>query len=281
MEVGLSLRATVFDPGLIGELVPILDRSNVDSVWFPSVGKAFDSLDMCGLSLGKTGRLRVGTGVIRAIDYEASRLIGRVHTLSEGSGRRFVLGVGTGPGIGGSAVRGLVSLSEKLRDGYPEKNAPPIFFAALRRGMLRAAYRHANGAILNFCSPDFVRGIVPKDIVHGPFTLACYLKLFFAEEGEVARKMLVEELRMYDRIPQYHAMFEEIGVASVIAGLDGKSSIPQQVSEISLANPTDEEVVSMLRRFNQAGVDLPIVYPYIYGENEYKTAVVRRLCALA
>ncbi len=280
MKMGMALRATVFEPSLISKLVPLLDETRVDSVWFPSVGKAFDPLDMCGIALGETRRLRVATGVIKSSDYGAEMLLARVNTLSEGSGGRFILGVGTGPGIGGSAVQGLVSLASKLREAYPGRTTPPIFFAALRGKILSMASRHAEGAVLNFCSPDFVSEIRPKG-KRGKFTLGCYVKLFFAEKDAVARKMLIDEIRMYDRIPQYHAMFEEIGVSVAIRGLGRGSTIPDELREISMANPSDVEVIGMLEKFVEAGVELPIVYPYVSGDEGYKTSVVERLSRLA
>lgn len=280
MKIGFALRATVFGPGLIHRLAPVLDRSDIDSVWFPSVGRAFDSLDMCGIVLGRTERLRVGSGVIRSVDHEAGQLLPRAHTLSEGSAGRFMLGIGTGPGTGARAVQGLVDLTAKVRADYRGRHVPPILFAALRRGMLLVAHRQADGAILNFCPPSFVKAIAPKDLREG-FTLGCYVKLFFAERDTVAKKMLVDEIKMYDRIPQYHAMFGEVGVSTVIDKLGPKSPIPEQLSEISLTNPTDEEVVLMLQRFERAGANLPIVYPYVSGGEGYKTSVVERLSRLA
>ncbi len=279
MKLGFALRATVFDPGLIRRLASLLDRSGADSVWFPSVGRAFDPLDMCGIVLGETGRLRVGSGVIRSVDYDAGQLVARAHTLSEGSGGRFLLGIGTGPGTGGEAIRRLVDLTEKVRADYPGRHAPPVFFAALRKRMLLVARQRVDGAILNFCPPNFVKAVAPKGRGEG-FTLGCYVKLFFAESDAVARKMLVDEVKAYDRIPQYHAMFSEIGVSALIDKLGPKSSIPEELSEISLANPTDDDVAHLLQRFRRAGTALPIVYPYITGEEGYKVSVVERLSRL-
>ena len=257
----------------------MLDGSGIDSLWFPSVGRAFDSLDMCGIVLGETERLRVGTGVIRSVDYEAWQLLARSHTLSEGSGGRFILGIGTGPGTGGEAVHGLVDLAAKVSADYPGRHVPPIFFATLRKRILLVAHRRVDGAILNFCPPSYLKAIAPKDLGEG-FTLGCYVKLFFAESDTLAKKMLIDEFKMYDRIPQYHAMFGEVGVSAVIDKLGPDSSIPEQLSEISLANPPDEEVVRLLQRFGRAGADLPIIYPYISGGEAYKTSVVERLSRL-
>ncbi len=280
MKIGIALRSTVFDPRSIAKIVPVLEESGVHSVWFPSVGPAFDCLDMCGISLGATSRMRVGTGVIRPTTYAPSLLLARLHTLYAGSGGRFILGLGTGSDIGGSAIEGLVALAKNLREGYAGKDGPPIYFAALKARMLRAAYASANGAILNFCSPSYVRSIIPKGGSED-FTLACYVKLFFAEREEEARKMLVTEMKTYNGFPAYHAMFEQMGASDAIEGLDSGSttSIPENLVEISMANPGVDEVAAMLRRFVGAGVDLPIVYPYVNGGEEYKVGVVQRLAA--
>jgi alkanesulfonate monooxygenase SsuD/methylene tetrahydromethanopterin reductase-like flavin-dependent oxidoreductase (luciferase family) len=282
MKVGLALRSTVFSPALIAKAIPLLEKSKLDSLWFPSAGQAFDALDMSGICLGRSSRLRVGTGVIRPADYGFEQLLARVHTLSEGSGRRFVLGLGTGAGTGRAAIDSLVGVTNKLRANYPEQQKPPVFFAALRRRMLRAAYLNAEGAILNFCPPDYVRKIVPKNVGVKEFTLACYIKLFFAEKEEVARKMLIDEMKGYNELPQYRMMFEEIGCSGSISRLDSESarSIPDDLLEISSANPSDDEVGDTLERFNRAGVDLPIIYPYVSGDKEYKVAIAERLASI-
>ena len=282
MKVGFALRSTVFSPPLIAKTVPLLEGSKVDSVWFPSVGHAFDALDMCGFSLGRSHRLRIGTGVIKSTDYDAARLLARLHTLSEASGGRFILGMGTGSGIGREAVDGLVGIAAKLRSDYRDGSRPPIFFAALRRRMLHVAYLNAEGAILNFCPPDYVQQIVPKDVRAKDFTLGCYIKLFFSEKGTVAREMLIDEMKMYNSMPQYHAMFKEIGSSDSIERLDPRSSqdIPDDLLDISLANPEDEELTRILERFSRAGVDLPIIYPYVSGDDSYKLSVVKRLSTI-
>ena len=282
MKVGFALRSTVFGPWSIAKIVRVIEKSKADSVWFPSVGHAFDALDMCGISLGESHRLRVGTGVIRSTDYDAARLLARLHTLSEGSGGRFILGMGTGSGTGRAAIDGLVDAATRLRADYRDGQRPPIFFAALRRRMLRAAYLNAEGAILNFCSPGYVEEIVPDEVGTKGFTLACYIKLFFAEKDAVAREMLVDEMKVYNAIPQYHAMFKEIGCSNSIDKLDSRSSqgIPDDLLEISSANPDDTEVTRIVDRFDHAGVDLPIIYPYISGDDEYKVGVVKRLASV-
>jgi len=158
MKVGLALRSTVFGPPSVAKVIPLLEESRADSVWFPSVGRGFDALDLCGISLGRSSRLRVGTGVIRPADYGFALLLARLRTLSEGSGGRFVLGLGTGAHIGRAAIDALVDVASRLRAGISEPRKPSIFFAALRRRALRAAYLNADGASSTSARPTTCGG---------------------------------------------------------------------------------------------------------------------------
>jgi Luciferase-like monooxygenase len=282
MKVGFALRSSVFHPSLIGKIALLLEGAKVDSIWFPDAGMSFDALDLCAVALGSTRRVRVGTGVIRAGEQDPRRLSARVLTLSEASEGRFILGLGAGQARGPAAIEEVVALAEKLRAGYRGERRPPIFFAALRGGMLRAALSSADGAILNFCPPSHVERILPKGGVRKGFALACYIKLFFAKSDAAARRMLVEEITNYDGYPSYHKMFQVAGVADSIAGLARDSrNIPHRILEISLPNPTKREVAEFLGRFATAGVNLPIIYPYVSGDETYQLEVVSTLASVA
>ena len=288
MRAGFALRSTVFHPSLVVKIAPLLERAACDSIWFPHAGmsfdprSSFDALDLCGVALGATSRVRVGTGIIRAGEQDPARLLTRVRTLSEASGGRFILGLGAGQAHGQEAIEGVVSLAEKVRTDYPGKRKPSIFFAALRGGMLRAALSTGDGALLNFCPPSHVEKILPKGAIRRDFTLACYVKLFFARSDAVARRMLMEEFKNYDRMPAYHKMFEEAGIAGALADLEANSTrVPDEMLDVSLPNPTKSEVAQFLRLFTRAGVTLPIIYPYVSGDEGYQLAVVRMLASIA
>ncbi len=93
--------------------------------------------------------------------------------------------------------------------------------------------------------------------------------------------MLAEEMKRYDSVPQYHVMFEEMGVADPIRRFDAESSkdVPAELLPISSANPSDHEVMEVLERFSRAGVDLPIIYPYVSGDDSYRVSLVERLAS--
>jgi hypothetical protein len=118
--------------------------------------------------------------------------------------------------------------------------------------------------------------------VPGAFTLACYIKLFYAESDAVAKRMLAEEMVSYDSFPPYHKMFEEAGLAGAIATLEPDSDkIPDELLEVSLWNPSEQAVTQLVARFSRAGVTLPILYPYISGDESYQLSVFRKLASIS
>jgi alkanesulfonate monooxygenase SsuD/methylene tetrahydromethanopterin reductase-like flavin-dependent oxidoreductase (luciferase family) len=284
-DVGIALRSTVFPQDLILSIVPELDAS-FSSVWFPAVSAHLDPLDMCALSLDATKRLRAATGVIRLPEQDLTRLADRVDTLCQASGNRFILGVGTGPLRGRKAVDQLVDLTKRLRASYRNTTPVPVYFAALGPRMVRAAFEHADGALLNFCSPRYASTVTSPHAAkkRGGFRVACYVKLFFAEDESKARRMLVEEFLHYDSLPQYHKMFEAMGIAKTLETFRGiqevsEGHITEEILEISIDNPTQKEVLELLERFREGGVDTPIVYPYVAGSDGYKLQLVKNLCS--
>lgn len=281
-DIGIALRSTVFPPSLIPTLAPELD-GRFSTVWFPSIGSRADSIEMCALSLGATRRLKSGTGVIRLAEYDLARLADRAEGLARSSSGRFILGVGTGHMRGPTAVDQLVSLTEDLRGRGLAGGSVPLYFAALGPRMVRAAFENADGVLLNFCSPRYASRVTSMaGRRRDGFRVACYVKLFFAQDDGEARFMLANEFANYDAIPQYHDMFESMGLSQTLASLRGRqtvsaSDITSEMSQISLANPTREQTLDLLERFAEAGVDSPVVYPYVSGSESYKLEIARTL----
>lgn len=177
-----------------------------------------------------------------------------------------------------------MELARGLRVTHPEVSPVPIYFAALGPRMARAALGAADGVLLNFCSPRYATSIASKKsaATKPGFRVACYVKLFFAEAEPEARRMLTDEFLHYDSLPQYHRMFDSMGISSVIRGFkdrpgDAALLTTGEIPEVSIANPSQGEVLDLLRKFRKAGVDTPVVYPYVKGDDEYKTRIVTKL----
>lgn len=279
MEIGVALRSEVFEPPLIKALAPELDHYSFTSVWFPDVA-GYDSLELAALTLGGTRRVRVGTGVLRFYENEPNHFAKRVRTIQAASSNRLIVGVGTGSMHGAEAVRGIREWVGALRKLVGDQTE--IYVSALRRTMFLVASKTADGVLLNFCNPNHVSKLVeamgsrPKK-----FSVACYIKVFFAEKEFAAKRMFRDEFVKYDSYPHYHRLFEEMGVAQAIQTMKGSANIDQetygQLSKIALYNPTDEELLGLVREFIGAGVDTPIVYPYVEGDGKYKSEVLGRL----
>ena len=97
-----------------------------------------------------------------------------------------------------------------------------------------------------------------------------------------ARRMLADEFVNYDTLPQYHRMFEAMGITRSLEAFRNHREISDRdtggvISEVSLANPNQGQVIELLGRFREAGVDSPVVYPYVSGTDEYKLSIVKRL----
>jgi len=56
-----------------------------------------------------------------------------------------------------------------------------------------------------------------------------------------------------------------------------EGSVSERISEISMYNPTRNQVHQLLGRFREAGVDTPVIYPYVAGDEAYKLQVAVRL----
>lgn len=286
MKVGLAVRYETFRPALITRLARKIDDWGIPSVWFNDSQIPIDTMDVCGMVLGATRKANVATGILRIHEYDVHHISARAHTLNVFSGGRFILGVGTGKLSGRAAIDQLAGLSREVMTSYAdEEPRTAVFFSALRSNMTRIAFLHADGVLLNFCTPIRVANLIPRDIERRrDFRIGAYVKLFFSEDEKQAMKRLVGEFVRYNSFPNYHALFEAIGVAKRIEAMAGadyeKQSLPDELLELALCNPSRREVKRMMGRLARSGVDMPIVSLYAEGEDEYKLQVVKSLASV-
>lgn len=199
-----------------------------------------------------------------------------------------MLGIGTGsPGRDpNQTIQRMFSILEETKKAFPTKfndqliKIPDVLVASLRAGIAVRSIGRAEGLILNFCSPTYSAQLLSRVKNSGGKmkTIVCYVKIFYSEKDSTADRLLAEEFAKYDRLPQYHAMFERDGVAEQIASMrEGLSSetvvVPSSLSRICLANPTSTELYDLIEKFRASGVNAPCVYPY-FGSNE--SAELRR-----
>lgn len=286
MRLAVAFRSTAVAPHTIVELAKRLDDVRSLSHIFIPEGRqtGFTSIAICSGCLALSKRLLVGSGVIRILEHEPEHLARRLLTLQELSDNRFVLGIGTGP-AGSDPKLTIRSMIERLHEtkknftklssGFPGVWMPETFIATLRKGIAKTVAGESDGILLNFCPPEHVRNIV-KSIgqVRKRLVLSCYLKIFYSRNMTTAKRMLIDEFANYDQNPSYHKMFMTIGAARQIALAksalrSGTVNPGKKLLEISLANPSKTVLSDYVKKFRDAGVDLPCLYPYFeQGEDE-------------
>jgi alkanesulfonate monooxygenase SsuD/methylene tetrahydromethanopterin reductase-like flavin-dependent oxidoreductase (luciferase family) len=286
-KIALALRSTAVPPPTIVKLATRLDKiQSVSHIFIPEGGPgSFQALDLSSACLAVTTRIKIGSGVIRVLEYPPEKLASRLLTLQDISENRFVLGIGTGrPGPEPSlTIKSTVERLEaastyfkKYAQNSPRLKMPETYIATLRPGIAQLVLGHSDGIILNFCPPEFAESLIGSLNTAGRqrLTVSCYLKLFFAKDEDHAKQMLVQEFANYDRNPSYHKMFEAAGVAREIASAnaavagDSDFHLNEKLLKISLANPTRSELQAYVDKFRKAGVDLPCIYPYFEDDED-------------
>jgi probable F420-dependent oxidoreductase len=164
----------------------------------------------------------------------------------------------------------------------------PVFVAALRRGMLRLAGREADGAIINWLSPDDVRTVVPfvheggegKEIVARIFVL-------LTDDADVARGVGRQMIAAYLNVPVYAAFHEWLGRGDVLKPMwdawqsgDRKgalATIPDSVVDDLIVHGPPEKCRETIERYIENGVTTPapMVVPFGDPQEAYR-AIARR-----
>ena len=298
-QIALALRSELYNPSEIVEFSKLADASNnVSHIFFPDIPNAQESIELCSLCFAGTKRIIIGSGVLRLLEHDPRIFSRRVATVQWISGNRFVLGIGTGsPGINpGQTIQKMFSVLEETRKCFPSKfnneplSFPDVLVASLKSGVAIKSIGLVDGLILNFCSPEYSQELISKVTeAGGPMKkTVCYVKIFYSEKDSIAERLLAEEFVKYDRLPQYHTMFERNKVAEAIASIREELSkesivIPEGLKKISLANPSSGELSNLIEKFRKSGVNLPCVYPYFSSnENvEFKRAILKEITNLA
>jgi alkanesulfonate monooxygenase SsuD/methylene tetrahydromethanopterin reductase-like flavin-dependent oxidoreductase (luciferase family) len=295
-KLGFALRPGVFSPHEIKETAILLELSDrISRVFVPDHRSGYESLEIASSILAITKHTCAGSGVIRLLEHDPLLLTRRVRTLQELSSNRLILGVGTGsPGLQpGKTISLMLQRLDDLKKaflGFPQGvNPPEVFVAALKLGIAKRAASKADGLLLNFCSPKHAAKIAEevKAKRREGIDLACYLKIFYSSQSdESAQRLMLQEFLNYDATPQYHETFVQDGTAKAISTFksneewkNSQFDVPQELLSVSLANPRRDTLVRYVESFKQAGVTLPVIYPYFpSGEaSKYKIETVKAI----
>ncbi len=287
---GIALRPSVIPPNEIVKLVKVIDQSVISHIFIPDLPGGFDSLEVSSACLGVSKGLRIGSGVFRLLEYDILQLGRRVETLQSVSDNRFILGIGTGdPGQNPARkISDLLQRVSELRNNFSEKNVafPETFVATLRAGIAKRVAGKVDGILLNFCPPDHAKKVVEsvRRSFAGKIETACYLKVFFSESVLTAKKLAIEEFVKYDTLGHYHKMFELSGLSDEIRTAarslqDKEMYYSDKLARTSPVNPNKVELQNYIKKFREAGITLPCVYPYFapYEGFEHKVNTIQKI----
>ncbi len=292
--LGLALRPALHTPKQIIEYTKTVEEiGSISHVFIPDIPGGLESVEISAGALSCTKSIKIGSGVIRLLEHDGEILQRRLETLQLMSENRFIFGVGTGrPGQKPKeTIQNMLSQLDHLRANFgkgsrdPDITFPETFVATLKQGIAQKSVGHAEGLLLNFCSPKYAQRLVDKVSKTSSATpkFACYLKIFYSERPSIANRLLVEEFAKYDSIETYHGMFVRDGIAEDIAKanrtLESGGRIPESLLGTSLVNPELDELKRHIEKFKEAGIDLPCVYPYFQTpeNHEYKISVIKKI----
>ena len=242
--------------------------------------------------------LRLGTSIVPAYTRGPATLAMCAATLAAAAPGRFVLGIGTSSNVivekwnaipfeePYKRVRDTVrflrlalageKVTEKFEtfavDGFRLGLVPPepvpIVVAALRSGMLRLAGREADGAIINWLSPDDVKTVAPY-VREGGENKEIAARIFVAPTTDIdtVRGVAKFAINSYMNVPVYRAFHEWLGreqlrpMWDAWAAGDRKAAleaVPDSVVDELVVHGTPEECRERIAAYAENGVTTPV-----------------------
>jgi probable F420-dependent oxidoreductase len=186
---------------------------------------------------------------------------------------------------------------EKIKEDYetfsingfrlttPPPKPVPILVAALRSGMLRLAGREADGAIINWLSPQDVKTVVPyvgpdKEVVARIFVL-------LTDDADTARGIGRSMIAAYLNVPVYAAFHEWLGRGDVLGPMwsawksgDRKKAlevIPDSVVDELIVHGSADHCREVIEEYVANGVTTPApaIVPFGDPQGAYRALAPR------
>ena len=260
---------------------------------------------LAGLA-GETRELLLGTGVLPMRSRTPLLTAMSAATVHERSGGRLVLGLGTGS-VGRGAlhelhrtvvdVRSLLRGERVERDGrgsslaLPPGSEVPIWISAMGPRAFRLAGEVADGALLNWCTPE--RVAFAKDRVRegaeavgrdpSAVSVAVYVRSWVGEDAEAALAALKAAAGEYAGYPAYARQFEQLGMGAEAAAAAAavRAGRPEEAPEalVHASTAFGDRALERLAAYREAGADLVVVYPVAVGDPGPSISVTLRALA--
>lgn len=267
-----------------------------DSVWCNQLPHTRDAGVFLAQYALATSRVRLGTSVLPIYTRHPTAMTQMAATLDEISGGRFLLGIGlshkvTVEGFWGlrlehpaDAMREYVEIIRtSLRDGRcdfegqhftarwqysgPRNPELPIIVAALGPKMLEQAGEIADGVSLWMCAPRYIEQEVVPRVRRGRekvgktldgFTISANVAVCMTPDVPAALEAFRGTATMYSNLPFYRRALEGAGYAEDLAAGGPSDRMMRELAGIGDL----EAVQGAIRRYREAGVNLPVVGPF-------------------
>jgi probable F420-dependent oxidoreductase len=276
-------------------LIELADMGYTD-IWSAEADGA-DAFTPLAMAAAWEPRLRLGTAIVPAFTRTPALFAQSVATMADAAPGRFVIGVGSSSNVivekwNGvpfdepyKKVRDVVRFlkdalsGEKVTKEYdtftvngfrlgirPEVQ-PPILVAALREGMLRLAAREADGAIINWLSPEDVTTVakVVHDAAEGtPKEITARIFVCPSTNTEVVRTAARFAIAAYLNVPVYAQFHAWLGRGDELRGMwdmwkagDRKAAlaaIPDEVVDALIVHGPADYCRDRVRQYFDNGV---------------------------
>jgi alkanesulfonate monooxygenase SsuD/methylene tetrahydromethanopterin reductase-like flavin-dependent oxidoreductase (luciferase family) len=284
MMIGTGLDARLRLPfGQLREVAREAQRLGFESLWTPA-GTVPDAFHVCAAWSGDTG-LRTGISVLPAVRmWNPLSLALQAATVAQLSGGRFVAGLGTGgygPGfweseglpdkpiavmrdyvtivrqlLRGETVTsgGPVGRGRRLSLGARDLPPAPVYLAALGPQMLALAGEVADGALLNWATPERIaasrehigRGCARAGRDPGEVTVTMYVRVCIDDDVAAARRAFGAQVLGYSMgqpgVPNtagYRGLFGQMGFDDVLTELETRRDQGTPLPELVDAAPDE------------------------------------------
>jgi alkanesulfonate monooxygenase SsuD/methylene tetrahydromethanopterin reductase-like flavin-dependent oxidoreductase (luciferase family) len=284
MIIGVGLDARLGLPfGQLREVAREAERFGFESLWTPAGGVP-DSFHVCAAWSADTS-LRTGISVVPAARmWHPLSLAAQAATVAQLSGGRFVTGLGTGgygPAFWSAAglpskpiavmreyvttVRALLA-GEKISTegslfhlpvaslGLSDPPPAPVYLGALGPQMLRLAGEVADGALLNWATPDRIaasRELIAEGAARAGrdpagVGVTMYIRVCIDDDVDAARRAFGAQVLGYAMATPgmpagagYRALFAEMGFGDALTELENRRDSGTPMAELVDAAPDE------------------------------------------
>jgi probable F420-dependent oxidoreductase len=294
------------------QIVELADLGYTD-IWSSEADGA-DGFTPLALAAAWEPRLRLGTAIVPAFTRGPACLAQSAATLADAAPGRVALGIGASSDViverwNGLAfdqpykrVRDMVRFLREaftgdkvtrrydtfavdgFRLGIRPEVAPKILVAALREGMLRLAGREADGAIVNWLSPDDVARVAPLVRAEQPDAeIVARIFVCPSEDVEAVRTGARFAIAAYLNVPVYAEFHRWLGRGDSLAGMwaawasgDRKAAlaaIPDHVVDELVVHGSPEQCRATIARYFANGVTTSSLALMPFAPFDFRAAV--------